>query len=518
MSVQGTRFRLAELLAALSLATDLGMGQPLEQALRTCLLAVAAGEELGLEDRCRSDVYYLALLRFIGCTSDAHEQAVLVGGDEIAFRAGIAPVVMGELSEYLISLAKSVATDASPLKRARIISRLLAAGTDGAKRSIAVHCEVARMMAARIGLPESVASGFGYVFERWDGKGLPGEASGDAIPIPARIVALARDVDIFYRIGGWHAASEILRRRRATAYDPSIVDVFLERGSQWLSQADGEAVWEAALAAEPAPWVFVHQQQLDTILRAVADFADLKSPYTRGHSSGVAALAADAARLANLDEREVVNVWRASLVHDLGRTGIPNGIWDKPGALTRGEWERVRLHPYLTERILAHTAALASLANIAGAHHERLDGSGYHRGSVATQLPLSARILAAADAFQAMTQERPHRRALPPQTAAEQLSSEVDAGRLDSRAVRYVFAAAGHGVVRQRAWPAGLTAREVDVLRLIARGASYREVAVRLFISPRTAEHHVGHIYAKIGVSSRAAAALFAMEHELLAE
>jgi HD-GYP domain-containing protein (c-di-GMP phosphodiesterase class II) len=513
------RIRLAELVAALSLATDLGMGQPLEQALRTCLLAAAAGRELNLETPLRSDVYYLALLRFVGCTSDAHEEAALVGGDEIAFRAGLAPVLMGDMTEFLGYLVRRFADDAPPLTRARIVGRVLADGTGGAKRSIATHCEVARMLAVRLGLPDSVGACVGHVFERWDGKGLPGEASGEAIPIPARIVATARDVDIFHRLGGWHAATEVLLRRRGKAYDPTVADAFLDHGERWLAEIGGASAWEAALAAEPSPWEFVGEAQLDDVLRAFADFADLKSPYTRGHSPGVAALVEKAARQAGLSDQAVTALRRAALVHDLGRTGIPNGIWDKPGPLSRTEWESVRLHPYLTERILSHAGALAALAPLASAHHERLDGSGYHRGSPAALLPLAARILAAGDAYQAMTQARPHRPALAPETAARQLSAEADGGRFDRDAVRCVLAVAGHHPLAQRRlWPAGLSEREVDVLRLIARGASYKEVAGRLFISPKTAEHHVAHIYTKIGVSSRAAAALFAMEHDLLAD
>jgi HD-GYP domain-containing protein (c-di-GMP phosphodiesterase class II) len=520
MSAGGAaRIRLAELVSALSLATDLGMGQPLEQALRTCLLAVAAGRELGLETPVRSDVYYLALLRFVGCTSDAHEEAALVGGDEIAFRAGLAPVLMGDMTEFLGYLVRRFATHAPPLTRARIVGRVLADGTGGAKRSIAIHCEVARMLAARIGLPESVAVCIGHVFERWDGKGLPGEASGEAIPIPARIVATARDVDVFHRLGGWGVTTEVLRRRRGKAYDPAVVDAFLDHGERWLAEIGGASVWETVLDAEPRPSEYVDESRLDDVLRAFADFADLKSPYTRGHSSGVAALAEEAARQAGLSGQAVTELRRAALVHDLGRTGIPNGIWDKPGPLSRTEWERVRLHPYLTERILSHAGTLASLTTLAGAHHERLDGSGYHRGSPAALLPPAARILAAADAYQAMTQDRPHRPALSSGAAAHQLSAEADGGRFDGDAVRCVLAAAGHRPHGQRRrWPAGLSEREVEVLRLIARGASYKAVADRLSISPKTAEHHVAHIYTKIGVSSRAAAALFAMEHSLLAE
>jgi HD-GYP domain-containing protein (c-di-GMP phosphodiesterase class II) len=244
---------------------------------------------------------------------------------------------------------------------------------------------------------------------------------------------------------------------------------------------------------------------------------DLKLPFTRGHSTGVAALAEAGARGLRLTETEVVAVRRAGLLHDLGRVAVPNGVWEKPGPLTRSEWEQVRLHPYHSERILTCSPLLAPLASIAGMHHERQDGSGYHRQASGSAVPLGARLLAAADAYHAMTEPRPHRAALSAADAAELLRAESTAGRLDPDAVGAVLLAAGHAqTAPRRAWPAGLSDREVEVLRLIARGASYREVARDLAISPKTAEHHIEHIYNKIGVSSRAAAAMFAMEHDLL--
>jgi putative nucleotidyltransferase with HDIG domain len=245
---------------------------------------------------------------------------------------------------------------------------------------------------------------------------------------------------------------------------------------------------------------------------------DLKLPFTRGHSSGVAALAEAAARGLGLAEADAVAVRRAGLLHDLGRVAVPNGVWEKPGPLTHGEWEQVRLHPYHSERILACSPVLAPLAPLAGMHHERQDGSGYHRQAAGAMVPLGARLLAAADAYHAMTEVRPHRPALDPAAAAERVRAEAAAGRLDPDAAGAVLLAAGHArSAPRRAWPAGLSDREVEVLRLIARGASYRAVARDLSISPKTAEHHIGHIYDKIGVSSRAAAAMFAMEHDLLA-
>jgi HD-GYP domain-containing protein (c-di-GMP phosphodiesterase class II) len=205
-------------------------------------------------------------------------------------------------------------------------------------------------------------------------------------------------------------------------------------------------------------------------------------------------------------------------VHGFGRLGVSNSIWDKRGPLGAGEWERVRIHPYFTERMLQQSPALAPLGQMAVQLRERLDGSGYPRGLPANAIGRPARILAAADVYQAMCEPRPHRDARAPADAAAQLRGEVRAGRLDGDAAEAVLSAAGHRVRRRREGPAGLTAREVEVLRLLAQGLSNKEIAQRLVISPKTAGNHIEHIYAKIGTSSRATASLFAMQHGLLPE
>ncbi|MGH2967652.1 MAG: HD domain-containing phosphohydrolase, partial [Solirubrobacteraceae bacterium] len=203
-------------------------------------------------------------------------------------------------------------------------------------------------------------------------------------------------------------------------------------------------------------------------------------------------------------------------VHDVGIVSVPNGIWDKPGPLSAGEWERVRLHPYYTERVLERSRVLAPLALVAGSHHERLDGSGYHRGATAAQLSAGARLLAAADAYDAMTHDRPYRRALSAEDARTELSEAVRAGALEKRTVDAVLEAAGAAALDVRqGHPAGLSDREVEVLRLVAQGRTSKEIAKALVITEKTAGHHVEHIYAKAGVSTRVGAALFAMRHDL---
>ena len=255
--------------------------------------------------------------------------------------------------------------------------------------------------------------------------------------------------------------------------------------------------------------------EFDHALGAIADFVDLKSPYTLGHARAVAELAEAAGAELGLGD-DVRQLRRAGLALGLGRLGVSNAIWDKRGPLGAGEWERVRMYPYLTERMLRQSTVLAPLGEVAVQHRERLDGSGYPRGLCGNAISRPARVLGAVDAYQSMREPRPYRPAFSHDEAAEGLRAEVKAGRLDRDAVDAVLAGAGHRVGRRRAGPAGLTAREIEVLRLLARGRSNKEIAAQLVISPKTARNHIEHIYTKTGATSRVTASLFAMQHGLL--
>lgn len=503
--------RLAELMGALSLATDLGMGQPLEHALRTCLVALALGDRLGLQPQDLSDVYYVALLRFLGCSADAHETAAMAGGDEIALRAAIAPVLGGPPREFVSHVLPKIGSGRGPAQRARLVVGMLATGRETGREGLRAHCELGESLAQRVGLSAGVRAALAAAFEHWNGTGAPNGLARDAIPIAARIVFVARDVDVLLRLGGRARVVEAVRARSGAAYDPQVASAFLDHVDGVLAALEADSPWEAALEREPAPRPHVPETRLDSVLEAFADFVDVKTPFTSGHSRGVAALAATAR------PAEATVLRRAGLVHDLGRAAVPNGIWEKPGALSDGEWERVRLHAYHSERILERVQPLRALARVSGMHHERQDGSGYHRGSSGAEIAPSARVLAAADAYQAMTQPRPHRAALVPADAASALESMARAGSLDLEAVRDVLTAAGHEPSRaRRAWPADLSDREVEVLRLVCRGNPKAQVARLLVIAPSTVDHHVRHIYEKAGVRTRAGATLFALEHDLL--
>ncbi|MFN8456425.1 MAG: HD domain-containing phosphohydrolase [Anaerolineae bacterium] len=515
-----TDVRLAELMVALSLATDLGMGQPLEFALSSCVLAVRLGEALGLSDEALREIYYQALLRYIGCNVDTHLLAAIVG-DEMALRADFATIDNGkpvEIVSLFLRYIRQTNAGAPPFEMLRAMAQGLL-NMSQAKASFAGHCEVAQRLAERMGFAGNIVYALGQLYERWDGKGAPKGLKGDAIAPAVLVVTLAQDALIFQRLRGVEAAVAIARQRKGSAYAPYIVECFCQHAASLCRGLDAELTWDTVLALEPGRQERLSAAQFDVACQAMADFVDIKSVYTLGHSPGVAVLAAAAAQRAGLPPADVVALRRAGLLHDLGRTGVSTGIWDKSGPLSEREWEKVRLHPYYTERILARPASLAQLGTLAGLHHERLDGSGYHRGLLAAMLSPAARILAAADVYQALTEPRPHRPAFSIEAAIAEIRREMQAGRLDSEAVNCVLAAAGHRVApSRREQVGGLSEREVEVLRLLARGHSTKQIAAALVISPKTADHHIQHIYTKIGVSTRAGATLFALEHNLLTE
>ncbi|MBV9895809.1 MAG: HD domain-containing protein [Chloroflexi bacterium] len=511
--------RLAELLAAISMATDLGMGQPLESALCSCVVAMRLAQALDVDHETLHDVYLQALLRYIGCNADTDAMSALFG-DELALRHDFARLDPGRPAEVLgvaMRYMREAAAGEPPLRMATFVARGLVSLPRLMSESFAGHCEVAQRLAERLGLSASLIACLGQIYERWDGKGLPRKLKGEQVAQAVQIVTLAQDAVVWTRIGGAEAAVATVGKRGGGAYDPRMATRFCEQATTILAGLAEEPTWQAVLELEPGEHGCLSEVELDRACEALADFADIKSPFTLGHSSAVASLAAGAGRRAGLVQEDVTALRRAGLLHDIGRAGVSASIWGKETPLTEREWEQVRLHTYYTARVLARAEPLRGVAALASQHHERLDGSGYHRNLNAHTLTAAARILAAADAYQAMTEARPHRAPLSPDQAAEESRREVRAGRLDSQAVNAVLAEAGHHVSRVRMnRPRGISEREVEVLRLLVRGHSNHEMARRLVLSPDTVKHHIQHIYNKIGVSTRAGATLFAMENDLL--
>jgi len=508
--------RLAELVAALSLGVDLGFGQPMEHVLRQCLIALRLGGHAGLDEQDRMAVYYTALLVNVGCHADAHEQAKWFG-DDIALKSGKYVHEVGSVRGALAAM-RLVGAGNPPLHRFRVGLEFAVSGHRQLDGMITQHARLARTLAEQLGLPGTVRDSVGAAYEQWDGRGWPGALKADAIPIAARIAQLAEFIEVAWRVGGVAGAMAMAQRRAGRQFDPALAALLCARADEILGGLDAVPAWPAVIAAEPALAVELSADQLDDALAAIANFVDLKSPFTLGHSVAVAELAEEAGRRLGLPPEQALILRRAGFVHGFGRLGVSNSIWDRRGPLSAGEWERVRMYPYLTERMLHQSAALAPLGEIAVQHRERLDGSGYPRGLSGGAISRPARVLGAADAYTSMREPRPHRPARPAADAAAELRAEVRAGRLDGTAVDAVLEAAGHRLPRRREAVAGLTAREVEVLILLARGLSNRQIAERLVITPKTAGNHVEHIYAKIGASSRAAAAMFAVQHGLLPE
>ncbi len=483
----------------------------MEHMIRACLIALRLAESAALGVAERGVVYYSGLLAWVGCHTDAYEQAKWLGDDLALKEDAHYGYDFGKAGPAAAFMVKHVGGAGAPLLQRALLGVRFAG--DGRRALAALgenHYLAADELAARLGLGERVRASLKQSYERWDGKGAYG-LRGDQIALSSRLINLADVVEVFRRTGGVDAAIAVARERSGTQFDPDIVDVFCRQAPLIFGDLDAAASWDLVIDSEPSLAGVVSGAELDDALAAVGEFAELKSPWLMGHARGVAELAAEAGKSDGLAQAEVMRLRRAAFVHDIGRLGVSNAIWDKPAGLTQSELERVRLHPYLTERMLTFSPGLAPLGLLAGQHHERLDGSGYPRGLSGDALSSAGRILAAADSYHARTEDRPYRPAMSAADAAAELRAEVTAGRLDGAAADAVLRAAGHRVRRRREWPAGLTAREVEIVRLLARGLTAKAIAQQLVISPRTASSHIEHIYAKTGASNRAQLSLFAM-------
>lgn len=509
------KLRLAELMASMSLAIDLGVGQPMEWVMRACLLGVRLSKAMGLSEGEQRDVYYLSMLRHIGCTSTASTDARLFG-DETSVPA-LMSVDPDDMAAMLKMMRRYIGKGQPLRQRRQLIAGIMAAGPELFETNHIGHCEVAERFIPMLNFDSSMQDLFWQTFERWDGKGIPHKLKGEAIQPAVRIIHLAQDAATYYAEGGIETAMAMVRQRANRLYDPAICDLFCQQAQALCTDLDTPSTRDTVLQSEPGQPVWLAGEALSTALMALADFTDVKSPHTLGHSRAVAELAEAAAQQCRLPEADVIAIRNAACLHDIGRVGISSAIWNKGGSLTESEWERVRIHPYYTERILSRSQPLAAWAATAALHHERLDGSGYHKGLTAPMLSPAARLLAAVNSYCALIESRPHRAARSPEQAAEEVRRQVRDGKLDGVAVDAVLAAAGHVVQRpRRAANTDLSERELDVLRLLVRGLSNRQMADQLVISQKTVGHHIQHIYNKIGVSTRAGATLYAVQNNLL--
>lgn len=510
--------RLAEVLAALSLATDLGTGKPMGHAMRACYLGMQIAGEMQLPEVQQVELYYGYLLMHSGCTALALRIPPAFQDDELAAIGDITLRDESNLMDMLDFMRKNVSPEAPTFRRIlNAIDLLLHTRNDDSSRGV---CEVAVQVAQRLRMPPGVQEALQYYLERWDGKG-PYNKAGNQIPLNARLLHTALKFEACFTVHGRSQAESMLVEQRGRIFDPQVVDIFLEvvQNQNLWETLEKQDLADLVLALEPdSPYRHMNEAKLEVVALAVADFVDLKTSAGVGHSRETARIAEGIARRMGLLTSEITTIRRAALVHDLGQVALPSRILLHQDQLSEADLEKLRLHPYYTERILSRVPALSEIASIAGKHHERLDGSGYYRGLSGSEIPLEACILALADEFQERLRTYPGK--LDPASKDILKALQPEVGRQFSpvcfNALAQELGTEAPEPPRRREWPAGLTNREIEVLQVLATGASNRQIAQELVVSEKTVAHHLEHIYNKIGISSRAAAVFFAMENDLI--
>jgi HD-GYP domain-containing protein (c-di-GMP phosphodiesterase class II) len=512
--------RRADFLMALSYATDLATGHSRDFALRSCVLAMRLAEALGLDESMRRNVFHQALLRYIGCNADTHLLAA-AWGDEIALRRDLHRIDMGNRAEFVETFVRALTrtfADLPPEGLAQAVERGLAEAAQINVPILSGHCEVAQRIAERLGLSPELRESLGQIYERWDGRGLPRGLAGDAVKFQVRLVTLAQDAIALTECHDFQTMTAMLEKRAGGAYEKELVDLFLADAERLLRGLEQPVDRETILALEPTPHALLDEAASEQAYLAIADMIDMRMPFTFGHSRAVAVLAEAAGKRLGLPFAELRALRWAAYTHDLGELAVPVSTWIQPRTLTERETDAAHLHPYHSERALSSLGGDGKLVStLAQRHHEHLDGSGYYRNSRAQDLSPAARVLAVAEAFQTAREPRPQRPPSSDVAAAAKIRSAVRAGQLCSDAAEAVLACAGQPA--RRAAPerlAGLTPREIEVLQLIAAGLTAKEAANKLEIAPKTADNHIQSLYSKIGVSTRAGAALYALERGLV--
>lgn len=513
---------LAALLCALSFATGQAFGGHMDHGLGSAYLGLEIADELRLDDEEREAIFYGALLKDAACTAcSAGIAAFLPEGEEVSL-SDVILVDPSRISDMVGWLAKYLRLDAHfPGRIAKLASFLIQCGPI-VKETMRSHCEVAELFARQLGLPDSVQMALRFQWERWDGKGMAYGLKGSDIPRAARILHLAQVLDLMYRFAGPAAAQTLAQRKRATRFDPEGVDAILaltQRGDFW-SAFEQQSTQEALLARMSSILAYqTGEDQVERVCEALADFVDLKTRESWHHSQAVADVAVGIGSCLGLDTNELRRLRCAALVHDIGKAAIPLDILTKGEQRSSNEWDIYRLHPYYTQRILERVNAFRELAHEAAAHHEWINGQGYHRQLSGEQIPFHGRILAVANTYVRLTQQGDQGEAA---GALRQMSSLVGI-QFDPRCYDALVTSIAGGNPRgnsstsTRSGKTGnLTGREVEVLCLLAHGRNTPEIARALDISRKTVEHHLTHIYNKIGVTCRTAAVVYAVQQGLV--
>lgn len=412
----GQAVRLSQVIGALSFALDLTEGQPAGHCMRCCWLGFRLGERIVLSESALRDLYFTLLLKDAGCSSNAERLFELYACDERAAKHDWLQVNSDSIENVARFVFKHAAPGRGLHTRLAYMFNLLRRGARFADEVVSTRCERGASIARTLGFGDRVADAIRGLDEHWDGKGRPLHEQGRVIPLGSRIALLAQVADVFYQTSGMDGSLEELQRRRGTWFDPALVDSFTAMAKEpgfWEPlhvKGFEQRVWDLEPGGTLLP---LDDGRLDAIALAFAQVVDAKSHFTYGHSERVGYYSDVLARELGMGEGKRRTVRRAGLLHDLGKLGVSNALLDKPGRLTAQEWVQMKRHPAHSEMILARIAPFQALARIAGAHHERLDGMGYPRGLCGEDIPLESRVVTTADVFDALTSERPYRRALP---------------------------------------------------------------------------------------------------------
>jgi putative nucleotidyltransferase with HDIG domain len=439
--------RLSEIVSTLSYALDLTEGRPMGHSVRTCILGMRLAGHIGLPVADRGDLFYALLLKDAGCSSNASKLFHILAADEIRAKRDVKLTdwtrVGWESLQYALT---HVATGAPFLERVRTLVRVAAKQQKESCALVKIRCERGASIARRMGFPEPVAQAIHSLDEHWNGGGYPDGLRGREIPLFSRIMNLAQTLDVFYTHRNPDAAIEVVQARSKRWFDPDLVMAaasLAKSGDLWREMRETSSI-DHALALEPEDRRMVADEgTIENICQAFAEIIDAKSPFTYRHSNGVADAAVAISRRLSLSEEDTTFMRRAALLHDIGKLSVPNSILEKPGSLDAGEWEVVKQHPYYSYEILRRVTGFEELSEVAAAHHEKLDGSGYFRHFRADQLSLEARILVVSDIFDALSAKRPYRDALPLEKVFEIIRKDAPRA-LDAQCVEALVEAEKH--------------------------------------------------------------------------
>ncbi|MEQ1768789.1 MAG: HD domain-containing phosphohydrolase [Devosia sp.] len=425
-----TDIQLAELVSALSYALDLTEGQPAGHSVRACWIGLHIARELGFDEQALTELYYMILLKDVGCSSNAARICQLYVTDDLSMKAA-AKFLDHTPPTFLWYLISHAGMKKGLRDRFRIIIETALKTGEIAHELTDTRCHRGADIARTMRFSEAVARGITDLDEHWDGKGQPAQKAGQDISLFARIALLAQVTDVFFMSEGAEKALAEVSRRSGTWFDQRLIETLqlvAKDPDFWRALSDPMlqqrvVAYETVKATQP-----VNEDYLDAIASAFAQVIDAKTPYTSGHSDRVALFSELIAGELGLDDEHRRFLRRAALLHDIGKLGVSNSVLDKPGKLDDEEWAEVRRHPSLGEVILRRVSAFSDLADVAAQHHERLDGTGYPRQLKAEQIGLDSRIVAVADVFDALTADRPYRKAMSADKAMSIIDEMVPAG------------------------------------------------------------------------------------------